>query len=84
MGNTENQSPENIEILNFPKCYVSRSSCEILNLGRTVLDQISTSSGICANKLIVTFKDIFKLYGTEVPIIHKKFLESIPQQVGKF
>ncbi|GLV33144.1 Zeste-white 10 [Carabus blaptoides fortunei] len=68
----------------FPKCCISRSTCEYLDLLRRILDQASTSSDMCASRLVYTVAQIIGLYGSTVPEYHKKLLETIPQQVALF
>jgi Centromere/kinetochore Zw10. len=49
-----------------------------------VLDEAVQSTDFCAVRLFCTARNIFELYTAVVPTHHKKFLETIPQQVGKF
>ena len=61
----------------------SKSAQEILKLVREILDEACTSSDECAVRLFYTSRNIFEMYAGLVPEHHKKFLETIPQQVGK-
>ncbi|XP_050455469.1 centromere/kinetochore protein zw10 homolog isoform X3 [Cataglyphis hispanica] len=66
----------------LPKCQISKSAQDILELTRTVLDEACNSSEPCASRLFYTCRNIFEMYVGLVPEHHKKFLETIPQQVG--
>ncbi|XP_050455461.1 centromere/kinetochore protein zw10 homolog isoform X2 [Cataglyphis hispanica] len=68
----------------LPKCQISKSAQDILELTRTVLDEACNSSEPCASRLFYTCRNIFEMYVGLVPEHHKKFLETIPQQVDKF
>lgn len=68
---------------NYYLMYFSKSVQEILELARTILDEACNSSDACASRLFYTCRNIFEMYVGLVPEHHKKFLETIPQQVGK-
>lgn len=63
--------------------HFSKSVQEILELTRRILDEACNSSDACAVRLFYTCRNIFEMYVGLVPEHHKKFLETIPQQVGK-
>jgi hypothetical protein len=48
-----------------------------------VLDEAVRSTDFCSVRLFCTARNIFELYSAVVPTYHKKFLETIPQQVGE-
>ena len=66
-------------------CY-SKSTMKILDLVGTILEEATRSprQGASPQSYLGTTKSIFELYIAVVPNIHKKFLDSIPQQVGMF
>ncbi|EFN64147.1 Centromere/kinetochore protein zw10-like protein [Camponotus floridanus] len=68
----------------LPKCQISKSVQEILELARTILDEACNSSDACASRLFYTCRNIFEMYVGLVPEHHKKFLETIPQQIALF
>lgn len=68
----------------LPKCQISKSTQEILELTRRILDEACNSSDACAVRLFYTCRNIFEMYIGLVPEHHKKFLEIIPQQVVLF
>lgn len=61
----------------------SKSVKEVLDLAKEILDEACQSSDSCAVRLFYTSRNIFEMYAVLVPEHHKKFLETIPQQVGK-
>lgn len=68
----------------LPKCQISKSAQETLELARTILDEACDSSDACAIRLFYTCRNVFEMYAGLVPEHHKKFLETIPQQVALF
>lgn len=68
----------------FPRCAVSKSCIELLQLAESLLQQCSTSSDVCAGRLLCTAQNIFYKYGGTVQEHHQKLLETIPQQVALF
>ncbi|XP_021924809.1 centromere/kinetochore protein zw10 homolog isoform X2 [Zootermopsis nevadensis] len=68
----------------FPKCQISKSAHELLMLVCEVLDEAVRSTDFCAIRLFCTARNIFELYSAVIPTHHKKFLETIPQQVALF
>lgn len=63
--------------------HFSKNAQETLELARTILDEACDSSDACAIRLFYTCRNVFEMYAGLVPEHHKKFLETIPQQVGK-
>lgn len=72
--------PEN----EFPRCSVSKSCIELLQLAENLLQQCATASDVCAGRLLCTAQNIFYKYGSVVQEHHQKLLETIPQQVALF
>ncbi|KAL0113921.1 hypothetical protein PUN28_011331 [Cardiocondyla obscurior] len=68
----------------LPKCQISKNAQETLELARTILDEACDSSDACAIRLFYTCRNVFEMYAGLVPEHHKKFLETIPQQVALF
>ncbi|KOC70027.1 Centromere/kinetochore protein zw10 like protein [Habropoda laboriosa] len=68
----------------LPKCQISKSAKETLNLARNILDEACNSSDSCAVQLFYTCRNVFEMYAGLVPEHHRKFLETIPQQVAVF
>ncbi|CAK9795229.1 Centromere/kinetochore protein zw10 homolog [Anthophora quadrimaculata] len=68
----------------LPKCQISKSAKETLNLARNILDEACNSSDSCAIQLFYTCRNVFEMYVGLVPEHHRKFLETIPQQVAVF
>ncbi|XP_024889791.1 centromere/kinetochore protein zw10 homolog [Temnothorax curvispinosus] len=68
----------------LPKCQISKNAQETLELARTILDEACDSSDACAVRLFYTCRNVFEMYAGLVPEHHKKFLETIPQQVALF
>ncbi|XP_012252618.2 centromere/kinetochore protein zw10 homolog [Athalia rosae] len=68
----------------LPPCQISKSVKEILDLVKEILDEACQSSDVCAVRLFYTSRNIFEMYTVLVPEHHKKFLETIPQQVALF
>lgn len=55
-----------------------------MDLARNVLDEACRSSDACAIRLFYTCRNVFEMYAGLVPEHHRKFLETIPQQVALF
>ncbi|XP_015516849.2 centromere/kinetochore protein zw10 homolog [Neodiprion lecontei] len=68
----------------LPPCQISKSVKEILDLVKEILDETCRSSDMCAVRLFYTSRNIVEMYAVLVPEHHKKFLETIPQQVALF
>lgn len=63
--------------------YFSKSVEEILNVIDKIMNEISKCQEMCAVRLFYTIRNIFEMYSAVVPLHHKKFLQTLPQQVGK-
>ncbi|XP_032666419.1 centromere/kinetochore protein zw10 homolog [Odontomachus brunneus] len=68
----------------LPRCQISKSAMETLELARTILDEARDSSDACAVRLFYTCRNVFGMYAWLVPEHHRKFLDTIPQQVALF
>lgn len=68
---------------NFYQSHFSKSAVETLELAKTILDEARDSSDACAVRLFYTCRNVLGMYAGLVPEHHKKFLDTIPQQVGK-
>lgn len=67
----------------FPRCVVSRSVQELLDLVTVMMEQATEASDMCARRLYYTARNVFELYIAILPLHHKSLLESMPQQVGQ-
>ncbi|XP_008558409.1 centromere/kinetochore protein zw10 homolog [Microplitis demolitor] len=71
----------------LPSCQISNSAKELMLLVRDILDEAvlnSDNSTAAAAKLYYTSRNVIEHYVWTVPEYHKKFLETIPQQVALF
>ncbi|XP_015594320.1 centromere/kinetochore protein zw10 homolog [Cephus cinctus] len=68
----------------LPACQISKSVQEIMELVRGILEEACSSSEVCSVRLFYTSRNVFEMYAGLVPEHHKKFLETIPQQVALF
>ncbi|KAK2577429.1 hypothetical protein KPH14_003536 [Odynerus spinipes] len=68
----------------LPTCQISKNAKETLDLAKSILDEACDSSDACAVKLFYTCRNVFEMYAGLVPEHHRKFLETIPQQVALF
>ncbi|XP_015431621.1 PREDICTED: centromere/kinetochore protein zw10 homolog [Dufourea novaeangliae] len=68
----------------LPKCQISKSTKETLDFAKSILDEACSSSDSCAIRLFYTCRNVFEMYSGLVPEHHRKFLETIPQQVAVF
>ncbi|XP_069704525.1 centromere/kinetochore protein zw10 homolog [Periplaneta americana] len=83
----ESLKPEfklNDNTFQFPKCQISKSTHELMTLVYNVLGEATRSTDFCSVRLFCTARNIFELYSAVVPTHHKRFLETIPQQVALF
>ncbi|XP_053979432.1 centromere/kinetochore protein zw10 homolog [Hylaeus volcanicus] len=67
----------------LPRCQISKSAKETVDLARSILDE-ACETDACAIRLFYTCRNIFEMYSGLVPEHHRKFLETIPQQVAVF
>ncbi|CAK1602479.1 unnamed protein product [Parnassius mnemosyne] len=68
----------------FPRCMISKSAQEILDLVYVVMEQAVQCSDVVCKKLYNTARLIFELYDAVVPYHHENYLQNIPQYVALF
>ncbi|XP_072939068.1 centromere/kinetochore protein zw10 homolog [Epargyreus clarus] len=68
----------------FPRCMISKSAQELLDLVYVVMEQAVQCSDAVCKKLYCTVRLIFELYDAVVPYHHENFLQTIPQYVALF
>ncbi|XP_045536924.1 centromere/kinetochore protein zw10 homolog [Papilio machaon] len=68
----------------FPRCMISKSAQELLDLVYVVMEQAVQCSDVVSKKLYNTARLIFELYDAVVPYHHENFLQNIPQYVALF
>ncbi|CAG4977003.1 unnamed protein product [Parnassius apollo] len=68
----------------FPRCMISKSAQEILDLVYIVMEQAVQCSDVVCKKLYNTARLIFELYDAVVPYHHENYLQNIPQYVALF
>ncbi|KAF3420746.1 hypothetical protein E2986_03244 [Frieseomelitta varia] len=68
----------------LPKCQISTSAKETLNLARHILEEACNSSDSCTVQLFYTCRNIFEMYAGLVPEHHRILLETVPHQVAMF
>ncbi|XP_050712012.1 centromere/kinetochore protein zw10 homolog isoform X2 [Eriocheir sinensis] len=68
--------------LNMPKCQISSSVCELVELIYTTLEEACSSSPEYAGRLLYTVHNILTLYSRVVPIAHAHELATLPQQAA--
>lgn len=68
----------------FPRCMISKSTRELLDLVYLMMEQAGQGSDLCCNRLYYAARNIFELYEAIVPKYHEKFLQTIPQYVALF
>ncbi|XP_034246054.1 centromere/kinetochore protein zw10 homolog [Thrips palmi] len=82
------ESDLNSNFFQFPKCCVSKSTIEILDLVSTILEDSKNTGDSKENGLVQYFistaKIVFELYMAVVPTFHENQLSLIPQQVALF
>lgn len=67
----------------FPRCMISKTAQELLDLVYIVMEQAVQCSDIVCKKLYDTVRLIFELYDAVVPYHHENYLQTIPQYVGE-
>ncbi|XP_012276555.1 centromere/kinetochore protein zw10 homolog [Orussus abietinus] len=67
-----------------PVYHISKSAKELLDLTKDILDEACRSKDDSAQRLFYTSRNVFEMYAILVPQYHKKFLDTIPQQVALF
>ncbi|KAK4295906.1 hypothetical protein Pmani_031551 [Petrolisthes manimaculis] len=68
--------------LNLPKCQISSSVCELVELIYDTLDEACHSSALYAGRLFYTVRNILTLYCHVVPTAHAHELATLPQQAA--
>jgi len=63
----------------FPKCQISSSALELLDLANKGLDHAAQSKQLCSVRLFHTVRNMFSLWCAVTPTYHKTALESLPQ-----
>ncbi|CAL4121290.1 unnamed protein product, partial [Meganyctiphanes norvegica] len=64
---------------NLPKCQISKSICELVELLYEVLDEACGSAPAYAGRLFYTVRSILTLYCHVLPIAHAHSLATLPQ-----
>jgi hypothetical protein len=89
----ENDEEEALKILEktipkslfyFPRCMISKTAQELLDLVYVMMEQAVQCSDVVCKKLYNATRLVFELYDAIVPYHHEKYLQNIPQYVGKF
>ncbi|KAL1456574.1 hypothetical protein WDU94_001295 [Cyamophila willieti] len=78
----EPQDPNNslcVNLFQFPKCFVSESTMELLDLTQALLADLCTQQDTVCNKLCHTLLNIFIMYCDVVPLYHQKLLDKTPE-----
>ncbi|XP_050345004.1 centromere/kinetochore protein zw10 homolog [Nymphalis io] len=68
----------------FPRCMISKTAQELLDLVYVIMEQAVQCRGIVAKKMYYTVRFIFELYDAVVPYAHENYLQTIPQYVALF
>lgn len=68
--------------LNLPKCQISTSVCDLVELIYETLEEACSSSAEYAGRLFYTVHNILTLYSHVVPTAHAHELASLPQQAA--
>ncbi|XP_046388776.1 centromere/kinetochore protein zw10 homolog [Ischnura elegans] len=74
----------NSNTFQFPKCAISASTVKLLKLLNEVLEQSVNSKELCSVRLFHTARNVVELYCSIMPLHHKEFLDTIPQQSAIF
>ncbi|KAK6641429.1 hypothetical protein RUM44_013140 [Polyplax serrata] len=70
------------DIFVFNKCQISKHAQELISLLHLMMVEVEKSMELCGIRLLYTVRNIFEMYCAIVPLYHKKFLETLPQQVA--
>lgn len=81
LSRLEKNIPKSLFI--FPRCMISKSAQELLDLLYTIMEQASQCEDVVCKKLYCVARMVFDLYEAVVPYHHEKYLQTIPQYVGK-
>ncbi|KAH8343563.1 hypothetical protein KR059_012551, partial [Drosophila kikkawai] len=68
----------------FPRCTISKSAHDYVKLMERILRQHSSAESEVANPLSDINASLLQIYIDQVPLVHRKLLESIPQQSALF
>ncbi|CAD0195081.1 unnamed protein product [Chrysodeixis includens] len=68
----------------FPRCMISKSAQELLDLVYVMMEQAVQCSDVVCKKLYNTTRLVFELYDAVVPYHHENYLQTIPQYVALF
>ncbi|KAG8231565.1 hypothetical protein J437_LFUL011743 [Ladona fulva] len=68
----------------FPSCSISSSTIELYHLLKEVLQEATKSKDLCSVRLFHTARNVVELYCAIMPLQHKEFLDTIPQQSALF
>ncbi|KAE8741357.1 hypothetical protein FOCC_FOCC013124 [Frankliniella occidentalis] len=82
--NIKSENELNPNLFQFPSCFVSKSTIEVLELVGTILEEGVAQENELHQYYLSTAKSVFELYICVVPTIHEKLLSTIPQQVALF
>uniref|UniRef100_A0A6A7FN19 Centromere/kinetochore protein zw10 homolog n=2 Tax=Hirondellea gigas TaxID=1518452 RepID=A0A6A7FN19_9CRUS len=66
----------------MPKCQVSKSICELLELLYNTMEEACTSSAQYAGRLLCTVRNMLALYDHVTPVAHAHTLGTIPQHAA--
>lgn len=67
----------------FPRCMISKSAQELLDHLYTMMELANQCEDVVCKMLYCAARMIFDLYEAVVPYHHEKYLQTIPQYVGK-
>ncbi|XP_006825102.1 centromere/kinetochore protein zw10 homolog [Saccoglossus kowalevskii] len=65
--------------LQLPKCQISQSVHQLMNVAYETLQEAVTSTTQCAIQLFYTVRNMFELFCDVVPTYHKQSLQELPQ-----
>lgn len=68
----------------FPKCQISKSAHELVELLRQLLKEAEEGSDVSSGRLLLTARQVVELYWAVSYTHHQQMLETIPQQVALF
>lgn len=66
----------------MPKCQVSASICELVDLVHDTLEEACSSSPLLAGRLVCTVRNMLALYDHITPVAHAHTLDTIPQHAA--
>ncbi|GLH03875.1 Centromere/kinetochore protein zw10 [Gryllus bimaculatus] len=68
----------------FPKCQISKSAHELVELLRRLLAEAEKGSDVSSGRLLLTARQVVELYWAVSHTHHQQMLSTIPQQVALF